>query len=138
MAKKADVAKTEMQRQNSALKRAQQRRGPEEVGPMRAGHAQEHTHTGRALHGRTKLIADAKAHKPDRGRDPLATRPNGGEERTTNGVLAGRGADGPPHTTRPSRKSTRGDVPGGEKPSQLTRAVQRRLSSPEARAARGK
>lgn len=83
--------------------------------------AQHASKKGRSVHGRTKLQADAKAGKPDVGLD-------GGEPRT----------GGAPPSARPSRKSTRRALPAGEKPNRETRTMRARLSTPEARAARGK
>ena len=98
--------------------------------------------TGRAVHGPTKSIADAKAGKPGDGKKVARwkTGPNGGEDQTTNGVRApGRGADGPAGRTRPSRKSTRGGWAGGEKQSApLTRRVKNANASPKVRATRGR
>jgi hypothetical protein len=96
--------------------------------------------TKRAVHAGTKSKADAKAGKPGDGKKVARWRtgPNGGEDQTTNGVRTGRGADGLPGKT-PSRKSTRGAWPAGEKRvAPLTSRVKARVHSPEARAARRK
>src|SRR5262249_52384260 len=101
------------------------------------------TRKGRAVHARTKSLADAKAGKPGDGKQVARWRtgPNGGEEQTTNGVrTSGRGGDGtPPATSRVSRKSTRGSWPAGEKWSApLQWRAERVASAPAARAVRGK
>lgn len=133
MAPKRDLAKATQQRDNAEHKRSN---GPLEAPPQRE---KKDIRKLGPLNAATKLQADAKAGKPDPGRSEL-TRPNGGEEQTTNGTFGfGRGGDGVPHTTRVSRKSTRGSVPGGEKhASQLTARQERKVSSPTARASRGK
>ena len=119
MTTRSELARTETERANSRrLRLASAPVEPTKHERLRA--AQHASVKGRSVHGRTKLQADAKAGKPDTGRD--------GGERTTTGVPS----------AKPSRKSTRGTVPGGEKPSNLTRAVRRSSMTPQARAARGK
>lgn len=98
--------------------------------------------THRSVHAPTKSLADAKAGKPGDGKKVprWKTGPNGGEDPTTNGVEGtGRGADGPLSMAKTSRKSTRGSWAAGEKrAAQLQSRQELRVSSPEARAVRGK
>lgn len=134
MATRAEQFRTETERANSARRRALHERTPNQSKSERLRAGIEQSKKQRAIHGRTKLQADAKALTPDHPGKTPHSRPNGGEEQTLNGVSTGRGADGPPG--RPSRKSSRGTVPAGEKPSNMTRAVIRTLFTPERRAQR--
>ena len=120
MATKAERAKAEAAIANSEKHRKDgEKKGSSRHEQLKA--ANHKSKTGHALHGKTKLQADAKAGKPDVGLD-------GGEART----------GGAPVSKTKSRKSTRRGLPGGEKPSSEKRAVIMRTTSPEARAARGK
>lgn len=140
MATRADQSKSDSQVRNSETKRVKVG-----VKPVTASMLQKRATTtrkkGRALHAATKSRADAKAGKPGDGKKVARWRsgPNGGEDVTTNGVAGtGRGSDGPAASKRPSRKSTRGTWPAGEKrEAQLRRRAVRAVTSPEARAARG-
>ncbi len=140
MATRSEQARAASERSNSTQKRATagKKTAPKLMkAVMKAGTAE--SKRGRALHGRTKLQADAKAGKPDPGRIEgfFKTGSNGGEAQTVNGVTGnGRGSDGPANVHKASRKSTRGSVAGGEKPSSQTRNVQRATHTPEKRAAR--
>lgn len=144
MATRGEQQRAAAARTNSAAKRAASAEmkstnpGKDTKAVMKAGTAA--SPRGRALHGRTKLQADAKAGKPDPGRVEgfFKTGSNGGEAQTFNGVTGtGRGSDGAASVHGASRKSTRGGVPGGEKPSsQKTRNVVRETYTPERRAAR--
>ena len=141
MATRRDAAKAETEVENSSRGRK-----PVGVKPIAARQREKwHTlarKTKRAVHASTKSRADAKAGKPGDGKkvDRWKTGPNGGEDQTTNGVKGtGRGADGPPGRAKPSRKSTRGAWPAGEKPATtLTRRAKARITTPEARASRGR
>lgn len=139
MATRRDQARAAAQIANSAA-----RRKPRGVKPISASMKlkweQMERKGGRALPAKTKSLGDAKAGKPGDGKKVARwkTGPNGGEDQTTNGVVHGRGADGLPPRSTASRKSTRGEVPGGGKESQLVRRVRRAVASPEARAVRGK
>jgi hypothetical protein len=82
--------------------------------------------SGRSVHGRTKLQADAKAGKNEAHPGLIETA--GGE------IVSGLATPG----ARPSRKSTRGSVPAGEKASSMTTARKGSLYTPESRAARRK
>jgi hypothetical protein len=140
MATKADELKSRTQTANSASKRtARVTIDPARLASIDQKRNVSASRKGRALHARTKSIADAKAAKPGTGKKIPAnkTGPNGGEDQTSNGVARGRGADGTvPTAARVSRKSTRGGWPGGEKQSQLTRRTKRAVASPQARAQR--
>jgi len=130
-----------MQVQNSERKR-----GAADVKPVSAAvslkRAELASGKGRAVHGPTNSLADAKAAKPGDGKrdDRWRTGPNGGEDQTFNGVEGdGRGSDGPAVVWKASRKNTRGSWAAGEKRSApLTTRVQNALSTPEARALRQK
>lgn len=142
MATRADQTRAATNVKNSTAKRAAgTKKAAALPKPKRLKAATMESKHGRALHGKTKQQADAKAGKADPGKNwgKFRTGVNGGEEQTINNVAGtGRGADGAASLKKASRKSSRGGVPGGEKPSNMTRAVQRRTVSPEARAARGK
>ncbi len=143
MATRGEQARAASARTNSAQKRATSpTKAPGKPklmkAVMKAGTAA--SHHGRALHAPTKLQADAKAGKPDQGLSVgfFKTGTNGGEAQTFNGVPGtGRGSDGAADVRKASRKSTRGGVPGGEKPSSPKRGdVLRATYTPEKRAAR--
>jgi len=136
MSSKAEQAHAAEQVQNSVEKRTVKSTGTAKSELIRKGH--EQSAKGRALHARTKRRADVLAGKPDEGPVPAfwKTGVNGGEAQTVNGVAVGRGADGAAKIAKASRKSTRGEVPGGEKASQMAREVTRRVHAPSARADR--
>ena len=138
MATKAEQASASVARKNSVRKRAAAPKAhPTKPEILRAATAK--SSRGRALHGRTKLQADAKAGKPDLGKTTgfFQSGPHGGEDQTFNGVPGtGRGSDGPASVAKTSRKSTRGSVAGGEKASSMTRGVRAAMNTPEKRAAR--
>jgi hypothetical protein len=140
MATKADETRSRMQVDNSRQKRV-----TVGVKPVSASQRLKRNETARtthrALHARTKSEADAKAGKPGDGKkvQRWRTGPNGGEDQTINGVAGtGRGADGMPGT-KPSRKSTRGSWPAGEKRvALLTSRVTLEVTRPQERAYRKK
>ncbi len=122
MATRAEIERAKQERAVSKKRRAQASKKESVPTKSERIKAAQHASTkGRAVHGRTKLQADAKAGKPETGLD-------GSEPRTGGGPLVG----------RPSRKSTRGSVPGGEMASSETRAARMRIATPESRARRGK
>jgi len=138
MATRAEQAKSAAALQNSARKRAAAPK-PHPTKPQMAKATTAASPKGRALHGRTKLQADAKAGKPDPGRITgfFKTGPHGGEAQTFNDVPGtGRGSDGAASVKKASRKSSRGSVAGGEKVNTQGHAAHNALSTPEKRSAR--